>query len=326
MKNPLLKPLLALMKRGHKMFSDQQRQRMADIVNDALHGTEFEQVVGPVSLQDFSPVDRGQFIWQSTVSGGRDTLLKAFATTARDRRDDRGQFYHFLKYDYAMASVQQGSLQHTAMTYFEKNDHAEYAEFLRRCGFWMPFVNGTVNKDKTKLFVLCLTNSSRQQRFWSEYADNDQGVCLCLRLVSLDPHAADLWDLRDVVYDDGYRFDFINEIRYWFEREFARELIVEGIDKFARFYKRAKYSWENESRISFDYRLQQGLPTMFPESQDRDSHGNITREYISVPLSNQLYTLQIDEIICGGMVSDQRMEDLRLAAGLDQAQVWRRRV
>lgn len=299
-------------------FTDDQRQRMAEIVNSILRGSEFASVVGTLRPDDFSEVDYGEFVWQkSTVSDGRDTLLNAFSSTARDRRqEDQARFYHFLKYDYALKSVEEKALQFTAMKYFEANDHAEYSEFLRRCSY----SKDGIDDDKRRIFVLCLTSESEIERFWTEYADDDKGVCLCLRLSKVDVNTAEFWDLRDVVYDDGQRFSFIKSIRDAFRQEFDRELIIEGVDKFARFYKRQKYDWETETRITFDYRLHQHLVNVFPIEESKNAQGQV-REFIDVPFDNQFYTLTLEEIICGSNVSDQKMENLRVVSGLQRDQI-----
>ena len=316
--------ILKLMKEPANRFTDDQRQRMAGIVNSILEGSEFAPVVGTLQLDDFSEVDRGKFVWlKSTISDGRDTLLKAFSSTARDRRqEDQVRFYHFLKYDYALKSVKEKALQFTAMKYFEANDDAEYSEFLRLCGYSEDRIDGDKIDDyKRKLFVLCLTSKSEIERFWTEYAACDKGVCLCLRLSKVDVNTAEYWDLRDVVYDDGQHFSFIKSIRDAFRQEFDRELIIDGVDKFARFYKRRKYDWENETRITFNYMSYQQLVNEFPIEESKDAQGQVVREFIAVPFKNQFYTLSLDEIICGSKVSDQKMENLQVVSGLQKGQV-----
>ena len=220
-----------------RIYAEPQRQRMAEIVNSNLKGSEFETVVGTLSPDEFSELDFGTFVRiKSDYLDVPDTLLNAFSSTARDRKRHPVRFYHFLKYGYALWSVEKKALQLTAMKYFEANDHAEYSEFLRLCGY----CNVRIDVNKRKLFVLCLTSESESERFWTEYADCDKGVCLCLRLSKVNVKNAEYWDMRDVVYDDGQRFSFIRKIRDAFRREFDRELYIEGVDKFARFYKRQK--------------------------------------------------------------------------------------
>ncbi len=301
-----------------RIYTYRQRQRMAEIVNCNLKGSEFERVVGTLCPDDFSDSDFGTFIvMKSKYIDVPDTLLNAFSSTARDRRQDDIRFYHFLKYGYALKAVKEKALQFTAMKYFDGNDHAEYSEFLRRCGYCKDGVDG----DKRKLFVSCLTNTSESERFWCEYADGDKGVCLCLRLSKVNAKNAEYWDMRDVVYDNGQRFSFIRKIRDAFRREFDRELYIEGVDKFARFYKRQKYEWEKETRITLDYRCHHDLATLFPIYETNDDQSQVIREFIVVPFKNELYTLTLDEVLCGSNVSDFEMEDLRGVSRLQKGQV-----
>ena len=303
------------------IYTYRQRQRMAEIVNCNLNGSEFETVVGTLCPGDFSDSDFGTLIvMKSTYLDVPDTLLNAFSSTARDRRQDDVCFYHFLKYGFALRAVKENALQFTAMKYFEDNDHAEYSEFLRRCGYCKDGVDG----DKRKLFVLCLTNTCDSERFWREYADDDKGVCLCLRLSDFNLNTAEFWDFRDVVYDDGRRFSFIRNVRDEFLREFDREFYIDGVDKFARFYKRQKYEWETETRITLDFRLHQCLVNEFPIHVKKDAQGKNTREFIVVPFKNGFYTLTLDEITCGYEVTESEMEVLRAASGLPQDRVEKR--
>ena len=301
------------------IFTDEQLQRMAEIVNRNLGGSEFASVVGTLRPDDFCEDDNGKFVLQkSTFGDGRDTLLNAFSSTARDRRwEDQVCFYHFLKYDYALKSVEKKALQFTAMKYFEAKDHAEYLEFLRR----YDYLQNGIDDAKRRMFVLCLTSKSEIERFWTEHADDDKGVCLCLRFSKVNENTVEYWDLRDVVYDDGQRFSFIKSIRDAFRQEFDRELFIAGVDKFARFYKRQKYDWENETRITFNYRYYQHLVKEFPIEESKNAQGQATREFIAVPFKNRFYTLTLEEIICGSNVSDQEMEDLRVVSGLQKGQV-----
>ena len=133
-------------------------------------------------------------------------------------------------------------------------------------------------------------------------------------------------EFRDVTYDTGYLFDFINEIHYWFIREFEKQPFIEGVLKFARFYKRAKYSWEDESRISFGYNCDTypSICRAFPIQKDMDN-GKITREYIKVPLRNDYFTLEVDEIICGKHVDSADQSRLLSASTLCADRVWVRR-
>ncbi|MEI7422133.1 MAG: hypothetical protein WCK18_08560, partial [Prolixibacteraceae bacterium] len=141
-----------------------------------------------------------------------------------------------------------------------------------------------------------------------------------------------LYDFRDVSYDNGYRFDFINHINYHFIKEFDRQLLIEGITKFSKFYKRGKYEWENESRLAFHYNFDfagygHELQKKFPIQTDPSTQ----RKYIDLPLQgnstpNPFFTLSIDEVICGKNVLPVDFSSIQtvLSTNFPNAKIWQR--
>lgn len=307
------------------MFTDSDRTRMADIVNKAIASTEFGPDVGVLSKDDFSYIDNSAVIYfSSTFTEAPDTLLNVFSACAVDRRLDGGHFYHFKSVERAIDILDTGTVQLTALYYQAENDRAEYSEFLQRTGYFRPLNTGDIDEMKRKSFVLCVTKSASREKFWNQYAKQDTGVCLGLRYDMGQQQLQGCVDFRDVTYETGYRFDFINEIRDQFKHEFGKEPFIEGILKFARFYKRGKYSWEDESRISFDYMTYPELCNVFPIQRDVQN-GKITREYIIVPLKNEYFTLDVDEIICGKQVNSADQARLLSTSKLDANRVWVRK-
>ena len=148
---------------------------MAEIVNTHVSHSEFSEVVGPLQADDFCETDFGTFVWMRQLFRiDRDTLLNAFSSTARDRREVGNRFYHFLKYRHAYSVVEEMVLQFTAMKYFRVPDHAEYSGFLERCAFSGVAIDcERIDSYKRRLFVLCLTKEPGNDRFWTEYADRD---------------------------------------------------------------------------------------------------------------------------------------------------------
>ena len=131
------------------------------------------------------------------------------------------------------------------------------------------------------------------------------------------------YEFRDIAYDDGYTYDFINDIRSGFLKCFEKELFIDGVTKFAQFYKRGKYSWESESRLCFDYCMY-NYSAIFPVCKDM-SDGKIEREYIVVPLANCFWSLNIEEIICGKNVTQDQIREIKSVALPLGMRVWKRR-
>ena len=307
------------------MYDDLDRQRMAEIFNNAIASTGFSPVVGDLAEDDFSPDDSRPLIYFSTFPWAPDPLEKIFAKCATDRRLDCRKFYHFKCVEWAIDILKTGMVQLTALYYHAENDNAEYSEFFQRTGHTYPLITGNVNELKKKSFVLCLSKSASRGKFWNQYAKQDRGVCLGLRYHVGKMELQDCVDFRDVSYGTGYPFDFIKQIRDRFVCEFGKPPFIDGILKFARFYKRAKYSWEDESRISFDYNYDTSslLTRAFP-IQKVVENGKI-REYIDAPLRNDYFTLSVDEIICGRRVCRADRSRLLSASSLREDKVWVRK-
>ena len=297
------------------MYDDCDRRRMAEIVNNAIASSNFRLVVEELTKDDFSPDDNRPLIYFSTSIIAPDPLEKIFAKCAVDRRLDCRQFYHFKCVERAIDILKTGTVQLTALYYHSENDNEEYSEFFRRTGHTYPLTTGNVNELKKKSFVLCLTKSACREKFWKRYANHDKGVCLGLRYHVGRRDLQECVDFRDVSYGTGYPFDFIKDIRDQFLCEFCKPPFIDGILKFARFYKRADYSWEDESRISFDFTTWPALSESFRIQKDMQK-GKIVREYITVPLNCGYFSLEVDEIICGKQVGSTDRSRLRSASNL----------
>ena len=306
------------------MYDDRVRGRMAEIVNNAIASSRFGSVVGVLTKDDFSPNDSGKLIHFATFTKAPDPLEAIFAKCAADRRFECRSFYHFKSVKRAIDILKTGKVQLTALYYHAQNDSEEYSEFFNRTGHTYPLETGKIDELKKKSFVLCLTKSAGPQKFWSQYAHEDTGVCLAMRYNTGKMDFQDCVDFRDVTYGTGYPFDFIREIRDRFISEFGKAPFIDGILKFARFYKRAKFSWEDESRISFDYTTHPWLCEVFP-IQTEMQNGKVTRKYIKVPLTSDHFTLQVDEIICGKHVTGSDQNRLLSASNLRADRIWVRK-
>jgi len=330
-------------------FTKTDLQKMANIVNDAISETEFSEFT--VKDTDFDVNDSfmggGLIKW---ADSNDNPISKAFNKTATNRLNDKGQFFHFKSYNIAKVIVDNQSIQISNLLSNEQNDFAEYSEFFKRLGLFhqlMPkdyctqlqtqkFNPSSISKmdeQRENILILCFSKEGHKEEFWTGYADNDTGVCLSFRLKDYVESKITNYDFRDVCYDKGYRFDFINHINYQFRKEFNRQLFVEGISKFSKFYKRGKYEWENETRLSFDYDdsvfgLGKSLNKIFPIQQDKSTK----RKYIELPLEgnnivNPFFTLTIDEIICGKNLSQTDFIALETSLNINfpNAKIWQRK-
>lgn len=311
-------------------YSPQERQKMANLCNEVFQELSFKHLVGTVSKDDFDDHATYSLIHWATKNdtiNGANKLIPIFSELATSRISDTGQFYHFKpSVDRVRQIIQSKEIELSALYYLGQSDYAEYSEFFKRTGFFGMFYKNKVDDRKKKIFILCFTKNARENRFWSDYSDNDNGACIVFRFEFLNGPYRHLFDLRDVYYDAGYEFEFINDLRYKFVRYFGKELFLEGINKFAQFYKRGKYKWENETRLSFDYDFDDAALLKldyFPIQQGTDKNGNV-REYIKLKLNNHFFNLNIEEIICGHKVTEAQKQDIKNDLANPNIKVWRR--
>lgn len=330
-------------------FSTAQMTRMADIVNQAISATEFSAFT--VTSADFSPnnnyMGTGLIQWNDS---NNNPITKAFSLTSQNRITDKGQFFHFKSLDIAKLIISNKSVQVSNLLSNQANDFAEYSEFYKRLGLFHqliptdycqqkqtntfnPASRSPMDEERENILILCFAKEGHKENFWENYAVNDSGVCLVFRLLNFDPQYATLYNFRDVCYDNGYRFDFINHINYHFLKEFGKQIMINGGVKFSKFYKRGKYEWENESRLVFHYNFDFGgygddLQRVFPLQTDPVTQ----RKYINLPLQgnatpNPYFTLTIDEVICGKNVAPTDFKSLQtaLTTHFPNATIWQRK-
>ena len=325
-------------------FTIAQRTRMAEIFNEAVAKSQFKDI--RVTADDFDPYDcLGDELIK--FESGNNPIINLFNKLAQQRQVDQGQFFHFKDVAIAKLIIEHQSVQVSNLFSNHANDFAEYTEFFQRLGIIHQLIPSTyvmnqatinsrkdrpIDKDRQNIMILCMSKEGHKERFWEQYAKKDTGVCLVFRFTDLvtDGGAVHSWDLRDVDYDEGYQFDFLNEVNHRLSVEFNRILFIEGISKFARFYKRGHYSWENETRLAFDFDASSPASGFLKARFDIETAAD-NRKYITLPLKgnskvNPLFTLDIDEVILGYHVSKADCDEIEalLAIKFPNAKIWQR--
>jgi hypothetical protein len=259
-----------------------------------------------------------------------------FESNIKLRNYDFSRLFHYLKYEYAIKILENNKIQLSSLSYLWKNDPLEYSEFFRRIG--MDNISG-IEKIKDNIFVFCLSDNIRNEEAWKLYGNNESGIAIGFKFKwfsNKEEHEI-LYLLKDVYYYRNCDFDFYIELQNKLFKKFKRKFLLEGLSTFSKFYKREKYSWEREIRLCFDYDLNEfmcnnaskkgivwpnecNLKNYFNKEFDIESN----RHFISVPLKNDLFELEINEIICGKKVSDEQMTHLKTLANNSSINIWRR--
>ncbi len=232
------------------------------------------------------------------------------------------------------------------MRNFESHPSEYYYKYSRSDHF--HFNSSTIRDYRENTFVFCFTKSFRSERFWREYARKDTGVAIGFKFSNFNNRnlVGYYYQLRDVFYDNGYALDFINEIRAKISRVCKVDVDLEPYKCiwFPYFYKREKYSWEDETRLAVyagnyvrgalsdlihggmhtnekEYKkVFDGLKKIPKYKVGSLDSGN---KYISLPFENYFFNIEVKEIVCGRKVSKTQIGMLKEAAGLN-VDVWQR--
>jgi hypothetical protein len=254
------------------------------------------------------------------------------------RKGSTDPFYHFKSFERAKSILIDGNIPASNLSSNSENDFSEYSEFFRRIGAFNPFstdnpIEKGFNFDKEgkskidewrdDIFILCFTNDFRNPQFWKEYVNNYDGVCLKFQFHFKDHLDSWKYDFRNVFYDTGYDLDFINEISHLLRIKNKLVVSPTGYTKFSLHYKRLKYKWENETRLSFNYTNNKDLATVFTVNNDPKYP---VRKFILLPQSNQFFDWKINEIICGYHITDGQMDELRKSGQKHNSEIIVRRL
>jgi hypothetical protein len=273
-------------------------------------------------------------------------LQNVYKSLSADRLQDQGVFYWFKPYERAVEIINENRVHLLSLEKQDLNDHSEALEFVQRYEYF-PYSdryyknNVIMGKDKFG-GIACFTKNFRNQRFWNDYAKSDMGIAFGVRFYfKNDPffQGYQPFTLRDVFYDTGYDLDFLNELRYLIFRKYDVILstIPNEINWMRYHYKRDKYRWENETRLSFDWEEYSHISGLFIKEdglnifERMETHGIETHwidksrpDFLTkIHFDNPFFKLEINEIICGANVTDYQIDELRKLTN-GEVHVWRR--
>jgi hypothetical protein len=131
----------------------------------------------------------------------------------------------------------------------------------------------------------------------------DKGVCMEFEIQE-NPYKDNwIWDFREVYYGNENNFLFLKEIIRHFKSVHNIDIVFPS-HKFAQFYKRDNYSWEDEVRISIQEEDMLGFKGSFDElfkiipiEEENGKYGK--RRYLNAELSNCLFTISIKNVYLG---------------------------
>jgi len=246
-------------------------------------------------------------------------VYKTLEERIPSRKNSGSRFYHYKSTEIAKQILQFQTIQASTASSNLENDFTEFAEFFRRTGAVYPFTsdnpieknstfdakgNRNIDNWKENIFLLCFTDDFKDDRFWIEYSGPWNQVCLEFEFTFPSDPEDHKFNFRNVSYDKGYDYDFALELNERLRKSLQIEFSPNGWTAFATHYKRAKYAWERETRLSFYYDNFTSLEAIYPAQTSG------ARRFISIDANSRLIKWKITNIICGPLVSQSDMNDL----------------
>jgi hypothetical protein len=219
--------------------------------------------------------------------------------------------FHYKRFDKACEFIEGNYIELSALSNFQNinygDDIKEYEHFFEvaKIGTDRTFINS----QKNDLFIFCMTsdNDNCTERFWKEYADGGKGLCLKLEISCTQSNI--LYDLNEICYDDGNKFQFFADMQNDIYSAFDKYLLIPGLAKFGALYKRNEYSWEKETRLLINWNLyKKNLEKYFTIEYNKE------KKFLKIPFANELFTIKIKSIKIGKNLNDFQKEKIRKLA------------
>lgn len=261
---------------------------------------------------------------------------KVFSACSRERKQDFGHFYAFKKIEHGLEIITGQKLKLFSLNDQSDNDFAELTEFYHRytsiSELSSSFQANLHKKSRGEIFIFCFTKSFRNEKFWKEYTAGSSGICIGFKFNSFGrtvENPSYEYEFRDIFYDNGYSFDFLNEIQAKVWRRLSVIYQIQPIYTtwFPHFYKRKKYAWEDESRISINKasftsyenhngKIIENCLIQIQETQNKKS-------FIELPFQNQYFSVSVKEVIVGKAVPEETFVHIQRLGQQFGFDVWR---
>lgn len=341
-------------------LSLKDRNRVVEIFNIAMSTTPYSQ---RISIDDVPEklifghkglLDLKNYFNQIDPDRMEDPFYQVFSQFSMDKKGEDFSCYHFKRLDRAMQLIETRSIALNTLFSNRDNDYAEFEEFFRRYGPLENLIPSTykrpepgdisviiprdrkVDELKNQIYVTCFTKCYDNPRFWREYALG-KGLCFRFRFYGyrndviqnfgeLKRNVQHLYQLREVGYDnDGYLYDFLNEINYRLGQEFGLTLFSRGIPIAAQFYKRARYSWEQEIRLAIDLPFVQ-MRYAFPLENHLKIIQSGDRQLILVPIAepqkSPFFGMELQDVFCSEGLAEIGLVKKVINENFPKTRIW----
>jgi hypothetical protein len=251
------------------------------------------------------------------------------------RENDKGIFYHFIKYDYLNTTILKNKIRLNSLSSLLEKDPLEYSDLkniVRPQRIWLAGEKET----KDNIFIFCFMKDFRNRKFWKTYGTNKdnnkvENIAIGFRFKNfcdfnntykyLQPIK-----LRDVIYNLNNSFDFMREIQATLKIKFNVHFQFDNINEFAGLFKREKYKWEDEVRLLFDYgrfKLINDVNKKIGLKPLKINGFKKNDDFTNFRLKNSIFELEIVEFICGKDIEEKKYKELEQKAKEKNINIWK---
>jgi hypothetical protein len=281
-------------------------RKISEIVNQNIQ--EFTANDESIKFQcsDFSVSEDVKLHYLSRSGSGIEKFSKIFNAKAESMKDvDSHSYFHYKKFEFAYDFIDKEYITLSALSNYKDSDIKEYEHFFEIVNIGTS--KSYIEEKKDGFYIFCLTEDSKTERFWEEYADYYKGLCIEMEITDEDKSKSELFDLRKVCYDNGLGFHFFAQMQKELLDKTGKYLVIDGIAKFGAFYKREKYNWENETRLFMNWN--------WYEKQLKDSKieymPRTTKKFLKVPFDNDLFIIKVKSITIGKHLMPYQKEKIK---------------
>lgn len=223
------------------------------------------------------------------------TFDKIFNLKAPNQKTIIQSFFHYKSFDIAYKFVEEDYVTASALSNFVgvTDDIQEYEHFFEVTN--LDYKKSFIEEQKDNLYIFCLTEDNKTERFWNEYVNDHKGLCLEFEFID-KRHLWHMFELRKICYDNGSDFIFYASMQNEIFNVFNKYLNTPGLSKFGALYKRkTKFDWEKETRLLFNWGL-------YNADLIKNSFGTQTfglKKFLKIPFDNNLFTINLKSITIG---------------------------
>ena len=253
---------------------------------------------------------------------------KYFEELSINRKNDKGIFFHFMKVKYFRDILESGNIRLYSLS--SQTDSLEYTELKNIIKPQKLFLDSGKSEAKDNMFIFCFTKNFRNPKFWeSSYGKNEktgkiEKVVIGFRFKKFKEKVFS--KLKHVMYDKENKFNFLKEIQTTLNSKYELYLSFDNIESFVPFFKQEKLQWEDEVRFFYSADLFKFYYKFFVGKNKKEfliKKDEKKQLYIEIPLKNEFFELEIEEIICGKDIDKKDYQELKEIACDQHIRIWK---